>query len=275
MPPLLFTLFFCCVYSGDQAQTKVALSLTLKPGYLYREIFAQKLMTTFNLDSCSQEMKDAMRDAGFVSNVPKTTQTLMESEMHCGKPQDDGMMRVRKRITRNTDSATAKALPVGTTFYGKAKNGGLPLFDSIDAQVPTGQKEIILSTIQKISTQIFLPDTVLSLGESYTQTMPVDIPIGGMNMKMIITQTYTLRGFSADTAGFDIKMKATIDVAGAPLPLTGGGGGVGHMTYDRKNNFTSDLKMDGTISMAIQQGDLNMKLAVNTIQSWHCIIGRE
>jgi len=30
-------------------------------------------------------------------------------------------------------------------------------------------------------------------------------------MKMSIAQTYTLRSVSADTAGFDIKMKASFD----------------------------------------------------------------
>jgi hypothetical protein len=270
-PTLLLTLFLSCLAAGIQAQTAIPFHVYVKPGTIYREKILQTVHTTFNLDSVPEAVRDAIQNAGAAN---KTIATYMEMETRSGKRQAGGMIPVTMKVVNDT-GATAAALPIGTTFYGHANPSGLPVFDSIDLKGQDGQKQAILGMIQKITGQVVLPDTVLKVGSSYTQVTPLVIPIGPMNMKMNIAQTYTLRSVSADTAGFDIKMKASFDGAGTDIPLTGGGDGWGHMVYDRKNNYPKDVELQMTMNVSVKQGEVNMKIVMQAGTSRHCTISPE
>jgi len=268
---LLFTLFLCCVAVSTQAQTTIPFHVYIKPGTVYREKIVQTMHMTFNLDSVPDAVRDAIQNAGAAK---KTMESYMEMETHSGKRQGDGTTPIRMQVINDT-GATAAALPIGTTFYGHAGSSGMPVFDSIDLKGQDEQKQAILSMIKKISGQVVLPDTVLAIGASYTQTMPLVIPMGPMSMKMNIAQTYTLKSVSADTAGFDIKMKASFEGAGTDIPLTGGGDGWGHMVYDRKNNYPTDMEMMLTMNIAVKQGEVNMKIVMQAGTSRHCTVRPE
>jgi hypothetical protein len=270
-PTTLLTLFLCCVAVSTQAQTAIPFHVYIKPGTIYREKILQTVHTTFNLDSVPEAVRDAIQNAGAAN---KTIVTYMEMETHSGKKQAGGMIPIRMRVVNDT-GATAAALPIGTTIYGHANSSGLPVFDSIDLKGQDEQKQAILAMIQKITGQVVLPDTALTIGSSYTQITPLVIPLGPMNMKMSIAQTYTLKTVSADTAGFEIKMKASFDGAGTDIPLTGGGDGWGHMVYDRKNNYPKDVELEMTMNVSVKQGEVNMKIVMQAGTSRHCTISPE
>jgi hypothetical protein len=268
---MLFALFLCCLAVGAQAQTAIPFHVYIKPGTIYREKILQTVHTTFNLDSVPEAVRDAIQSAGAGN---KTIATYMEMETRSGKRQAGGTMPITMKVVNDT-GATAAALPIGTTFYGHANSTGLPVFDSIDLKGQDEQKKVILDMMQKISGQVTVPDTALVIGASYTQITPLVIPIGPMSMKMSIAQTYTLRSVSADTAGFDIKMKASFDGASSDIPLTGGGDGWGHMVYDRKNNYPKDVELQMTMNVSVKQGEVNMKIVMQAGTTRHCTISPE
>jgi hypothetical protein len=175
----------------------------------------------------------------------------------------------------NDTGAIARDLPVGTIFYGHASSSGMQVIDSMDFKGLSEQKQQVLSMIEKLSGQVVLPDTALAIGSSYTQITPLAIPMGPVSMKMSIAQTYTLKSVSADTAGFDIKIKASFEGAAADIPVTGGGDGWGHMVYDRKNNYPKDLEMQMTMIVSVKQGEINMKIVMQTDVTRHCTISPE
>jgi hypothetical protein len=200
---------------------------------------------------------------------------LMESEMHCGKPDaGTGIMPVRMTVTKDTGEMIADALPVGTTFYGHVTPGKAPIFDSTDMKAGA-QIQAMLAAVKNVNIGIPLPDTTLSVGQTYTQVTPIDIPGGGMNMKMLMTQTYTLKGFSADTAGFDITIKGTLDAGGATMPITGTAEGEGHMVYDRNVNFFTGAQLNMKMTVVINQGGNVMHVVVDVNQLMHCDISKE
>ena len=270
-PTTLFALFLCSVALSVQAQTAIHFHVYIKPGTVYREKIVQTVHTTFNLDSVPEAVKDAIQSAGAAN---KTIVTYLEMETHSGKRQAGGTIPIMMKVVNDT-GAIAGTLPVGTTFYGHARSSGMPVFDSIDLKGLGEQRQQVLSMIVKLSGQVLLPDTALAIGASYTQITPLVIPIGPMSMKMSISQTYTLKSVSADTAGFDIKMKASFEGAGSDIPVTGGGDGWGHMVYDRKNNYPRDLEMKMTMNVAVKQGEVNMKIVMQTGTTRHCTISPE
>lgn len=274
-PLFLLTLSFCCCYFSLSAQNSITFHATMKTGTVYRQTMQMETTVALNYDSMSQELKDALKNNPNAPNTFKKIGMLMESEARCGK-QDavTGVMPVRMTVTRDTGAVIAEVLPVGTTFYGHVSPGKLPVFDSTDMKAGD-QMQTMLATIKNVSAGIAFPDTTMSVGQTYTQVIPIDLPGGGMNMKMLMTQAYTLKGFSADTAGFDIAIKGTLDMGGASLPITGTAEGGGHMVYDRNVNYFTVTQLDMKMKMAINQGGNVMHLVVDVNQLIHCAISKE
>jgi len=273
-PFFLLTLSFCCYFSLS-AQTSIAFHATMKTGSVYRQTMQSETTITLNYDSMSQELKDALKSNPEAGNTVKKLQILMESEMRCGKPDaGTGVMPVRMTVTKDTGAMIAEVLPVGTNFYGHVSPGKLPVFDSTDIKGGTEMKSM-LAAMKNISAGIAFPDTTLSVGQTYTQVIPIDMPGGGMNMKMLMTQAYTLKSFSADTAVFDIKIKGTLDLGGAEAPITGAAEGEGYMVYDRNVNYFTGTQLYMKMMLVINQGGNVMHLAIGVNQLIHCDISKE
>lgn len=271
----LITFSFCCCYFNLSAQNAIAFHATMKTGSVYRQTMQMDMNIALNYDSMSQELKEALKNNPNAPNTIKKMGMLMESETRCGK-QDagTGVMPVRMTVTKDTGAMIVDALPVGTTFYGHVTPGKAPIFDSTNMMA--GEKmQAMLAAVKNISVGIALPDTMLSVGQTYTQVIPIDMPGGGMNMKMLMTQAYTLKGFSADTAGFDIKIKGTLDMGGASMPITGTAEGDGHMVYDRNANYFTGTQLNMKMIMAINQAGNVMHVVIGINQLAHCDISKE
>ena len=274
-PLFLLTLSCCCCYFSLSAQTPIVFHATMKTGTVYRQTMQMDMNIALNYDSMSQELKDALKNNPNAPNTFKKMGMLMESDTRCGKPDaGTGVMPVRMTVTKDTGAMIADVLPVGTTFYGRVSPGKMPVFDSTDLKGGT-QMQTMLAMMKNISAGIAFPDTTLSVGQTYTQVIPIDMPGGGMNMKMLMTQAYTLKGFSADTAGFDIKIKGTLDLGGANLPITGTAEGEGHMIYDRNDNYFTGTQMYMKMIMVVNQGGNVMHMVIGMNQLVHCDIRKE
>ena len=144
----------------------------MKTGSVYRQTMQMDMNIALNYDSMSQELKEALKNNPNASNTIKKMGMLMESETRCGKPDaGTGVMPVRMTVTKDTGAMIVDALPVGTTFYGHVSPGKAPIFDSTDLKA--GEKmQAMLAAVKDISVGIALPDTTLSVGQTYTQCDP-------------------------------------------------------------------------------------------------------
>jgi hypothetical protein len=272
----LFLLTLCgCGYFGSYAQNSIVFHTMMKTGVVYRQTMQSETNIVLNYDSMGQEMKNALQNNPVMENMLKKQRMLVEAEARCGQPDaGTGIMPVRMKVTRDT-GIISQALPVGTTFFGHVSPGKLPVFDSTD-MAGGEQAQSMLAAMKNIGLQVSLPDTTMSVGQSYTQVTPIDLPTGaGMNLKMIMTQTYTLRDFSADTAGFDIKVTGVMDMSGGEVPVSGRAAGEGHLTYDRKNNYPTDSQLSLIMVMGISQGVYTVRMEVRSSQLSHCVISKE
>jgi hypothetical protein len=271
----LLTLSLCCYVA--EAQGPIAFHMYLKPATVYQETMQRTMKLSFNYDSADASIKQAMENNPQIATLSKPQANLMETAIHCGKVGAGGTMPVWMEVTQDTGAMVAAALPAGTMFYGKVHPGKLPEYDSVSAGVSGEQKEALLKVIQSVAAQIALPDTTLSVNQSYTQLMAIDIPAGPMQLKMNFTMIYTLRGYSADTAGFDIQVKGTLGIDGqsTPVPITGGAEGWGHLVYDRKGNYYQYMRTVMTMNMDMKQAGMGMTIAAHSDEARHCIVRPE
>ena len=110
----------------------------------------------------------------------------------------------------------------------------------------TAQQKIA-QMMNMVQHNVKFPDRPLHVGDSFTQDMPLGIPMGGNNMNMDSKVVYKLVNIADGKAYFDISqsMNMAIPVKGQTINLTGSG--VGKMVYDIKNSFPTQFKSNMTI----------------------------
>ncbi len=142
--------------------------------------------------------------------------------------------------------ATASAMNI----YGHVGADGKLMADSIGGNKMKDTSQQKISTMMNSFQQrVNFPDRPLHIGDTFTQDMPMGIPVGA-NIKMDAKTTYKLVNISNGNAFFDVtqSMNMAIPVKGQAINITGSG--MGKMVYDINNSFPTDFK-----------SNMNMKIA--------------
>ena len=121
------------------------------------------------------------------------------------------------------------------------------------------------------------PTKGLTVGQSWTQSLPMDLQQGNIKLKMNFKIKYTFLGFTTvektQTAvfktGLDMTMdKTTSSMMGMSMTLGGNGKGTGFLYFDAEAGKLekSDMEMIQNIDMSIQSpdGPQNLKMNMTT-----------
>ena len=134
-------------------------------------------------------------------------------------------------------------------------------------------KVALMKMIKNIQGNIEFPDKAMKVGDTFVQTIPMDIPILGANAKIIGKTTYKLIGIQDNKAYFDINMVMTMDMAGKGMTMDVTGGGDGKMVFDTINGYPTTVQnnMKMIYSFAMPQaksmkmdGKMNMLMDMKT-----------
>lgn len=152
-------------------------------------------------------------------------------------------------------------IPGGTTIYGHVISGETPRLDSINApKLDSIYKIDFLSSMQKVISQISLPEQKIRLGENFVREMPINIPVGKFNFNLKNTITYTLKKIENNKAYFDIIQVYSLDLKNTDLPLKAKGSGNGQIIYDIENTFYLYYELNSTINMEVSNKEINFKV---------------
>jgi hypothetical protein len=136
-------------------------------------------------------------------------------------------------------------------------------------------KNSLETSFSKMYEMVKFPNNRVGVGESFTQEIPMNIPVAGKQIEVMIKTLYKLRYVKKDQAFFvitqEVKMKTKYD----GISLNASGSGDGAMIFDMvSNNFVayrtdSKIKInmdvpspDGTIKM-IMDMDVESKQSTN------------
>ena len=163
-------------------------------------------------------------------------------------------------INGNKVPIPSDKLGAGTSIYGHVGADGKLKADSIGGSkmADTSEAHItqMMNTIQK---NINFPDHPMKIGDSFTQDMPLNIPIAGNSVAATAKATYKLLSISGGYANFDVNqsMDMTVTVKGVAVHLTGSG--AGKMVYSIKNNFATEYStlLNMTVTGSIKTLQIN------------------
>lgn len=152
-------------------------------------------------------------------------------------------------------------IPRGTTLYGHVVNDETPKLDSINApKLDSIYKINFLSTMQKVISQVSLPEKKVSLGQSFTREMPITVPVGKFTIYLTNTITYTLKKIKGKKAYFDIVQDYTVNSNKTLISLKANGSGTGQIVYDIENTYYLFYELNSKINMEITSEEMNFKM---------------
>ncbi len=253
----------CLSFTQLKAQDGVVFKVKYLPNHNYQASIkvGVKLNLTIAGDSSILSKLSSM---GITQPVQADAELGMGGNMKTGAMESDKSfpLNIDYKINNISVSASGKQLPIPPKVTemdikvtahvgqdGKFKIDsamGKKIVDTTEKQMK--QMKQMMDLVQK---QIQFPDKPMKPGDSFTQGMPMNIPISaGNNMQMNAGVTYKLVSISDGKAYFDMVPNFSMDFKMKEVSVSFSGTGTGKMVYSIKDNFP--LSKEGTVNMVIK-----------------------
>jgi len=266
-----FVTGFGCLFilSFGFSQDAIHFTMGLLPNNRYDQSVTQKIRIELNLDSSTAVMIAKMEANGVKNPTVQEQETSMVATTISGSlNKQTGKIPVTMTIIKS-DENLARVLTPETKFHGTSRLNEMPAYDSISGiTLQENQKQQMLKAMSSLS-QINLPNRSLAPGQSDTLHTPINIPVGGVTLKMDYITIYHLKSIREKTALFDVEANFVLNMEVKDLPIAGYGSGAGSMEYDLEKHYPAVYKLKYKIIMRIAREGLvlhmNMISDLNSI----------
>lgn len=161
---------------------------------------------------------------------------------------------------------------LGQVIYGRCDADGKMQVDSVKGGSATDEtKKVLADMVNKMQAQVKFPEKAMSVGETFTQDMPMAIPAMGLNMKMNSKTAYKLTAIKGNLAYFDTNLNMNFGIDGTKNvgKTTGSGGGKGSLIYNIVENtctvMNSTMNMKYTMTMGDKTMPVNMSIKTEVL----------
>lgn len=261
MKKLVYLALLLIAFKAD-AQKGVVFKIKYLPNRTYNGVTSMTLNCRVNL-SGNDTVISKLQQQGITVPVTADLSVKIKGNIKTGSMEGNGTFPMTANI--NFDdmdvNVNGKHIPVPmdkikttSTVYGHVNIDGKLRADSVGGQkLADTTAEKISQTMEMIQKSIKFPDHPMKPGETFTQDMPMNLPIAGNKMNLDSKVIYKLARIEGGNAYFDVQqsMDFSLPVEGKTLNLSGGG--TGKMVYSIKDHFATnyetnmDLKFTGEI----------------------------
>ena len=173
-----------------------------------------------------------------------------------------------KMKMNGTEMNTPSANINGKSISGECDAAGNLHVDTVGLNVDPKINASVMEMMNKMQKQIKFPDKPLAIGESFTQEIPLNMPITGMNMDLKMKTSYTLTAIKEGKGYFDMVVTMNFgmdaDRTGANVNGKGTAKGTGKVVFDIAQHYPvsmiSDIDMDLVMSVNPQKINMKMKM---------------
>lgn len=278
-----FLIMAGCVF----AQQAVVFKLKYIPNQKYTTSINMKMDMTLDMQADEATMSK-VKSGGMTLPMVFKMDTQMESEMITGAmnktaatfPLTISYKDISSHQTLNNQELPQQASPlIGQQITGACDINGKLKLDSIPATDPNSKiKSMIATMLNKLFEQMKFPDKPMNIGDTFTQNVPMDIPLPGFKANFNITILYKLIAINNGTADFDIDQTAAFSfdpnqtTTKPGMKGTGSGSGAGKLKFDIAKNILTDMQTDLLLSFNMTIDKMTLSGSAKSVQTQHTSI---
>jgi hypothetical protein len=277
MKKYLFVSFLILSASFAMAQDGIMFKIKFLPSHTYLIATNVSAVVTTDL-SANKDLAEKLASKGITQPLVASAQFDNKTTATTGALSADNsfpITMVKGAMPNITVAINGKQIPIPTPkgveikFYGHVDADGKLNLDSVGGKkLDDSTAAPIKKMMNSMMGAINFPEHPIKVGESFTQTVPFNLPMANKGMAMSIKVTYKLTSISGDNAYFDIAqvLDMQLDLKGVNVSLTGNGSG--KMVYDTKNNYPTSSNGDIKMFITVKSDKINAvataKISTNT-----------
>jgi len=265
-----------------KAQKEVLFKMKYLPKHSYNSDMKMDMNMEMNISGDTAIMNDIKKSGQafpIIMQMQSTSKMNVKTGMISSTNDIPLTMSVTSLSAKMTMNGKAMDTPMPSniqTMYGKFTKEGKMTIDSVAGSKMTDSvKEAFMKMLQGMQGNIVFPDKKMKIGDTFYQSIPMNIPIMGSDSKMLSKTTYKLIAVENNKAYFDIKMDMTMDLGGNKgMTMDMMGGGDGKMIFDTVSGYPTtiqnNIKVNYKFAMPQAQnmtmnGKMNMLMDMQTV----------
>ncbi len=255
------------------AQKSVTFKMKYLPNHNYDMAMNMAMNFKVNL-SGNDDIISKLESQGITQPLNADVKMDMGGNTKTGNAAADGTFPMTMNIKLNNVSVqlSGKDIPIptdkiktNTTIYGHSDVNGKLKADSVTGSVKDTASKKIAQLMNSIQNKIKFPDHPLKVGDTFTQDLPLNIPMSqSSDSEAAVKAVYKLVSIANGNAVFEVTQTVDMKLNIQQATLTIAGTGAGTVTYSIKNSFPTDykskldLKIDGQFSSLVIKGTATM-----------------
>ncbi len=146
----------------------------------------------------------------------------------------------------------------GQQITGLCNGEKMQLDTSNGKQLADSLKNVVVNSLNNIQAEIYFPPTALKIGDTFTQDVPIAVPLSGMATQVNTHLVYKLIAIQNKTALFDISQSINYKVTTPQGDTNITGSGDGKLFFDIGNSFLKLYQTNLSLSYQMPMGKLTM-----------------
>ena len=282
MKKIFLIAFICLSFTQLWAQQGVVFKIRYLPNRNYQSNISVDMKVNATVTG-DQQIIDKLKEQGITQPVNANLSIALNGIMKTGALASDKSIPVNMDYKINNISVTAngnqipippKATEKDIRMVGHISEDWKIKLDSADGKaVADTAKQKMQQMMNMLQKQIQFPDKPLKPGDSFTQSLPMNIPVKeGNNIKVDAGVTYKLVSIADGKAYFDLIPNFSMNVQVGKVSVDMSGIGTGKMVYSIKDSFP--LSKEGNINMKIKvtSSKINVDGTALVTSKYDCVI---
>jgi hypothetical protein len=261
------------MYVRAQESTVYKIKYLPNKNYQMSMKMGMKLTGTISGDTA---VINKLKSSGITQPVNVSMDFGLNANMKSGSVGSDGSfpLVVQYKIDHINVSLSGKQIPIppkisetNLRMVGRVGSDGIFTIDSVAGKKANDstQKQMkqMMGLFQK---QVQFPNKALKPGDTFTQTVPFNLPVGkngGGDVHINYSTTYKVTDISGGKAYFDVTPTFSLDFSMQKAKASISGTGTGKMVYSIKDNFP--ISHDGDFNMTIKVDADKVKVDGNAV----------
>jgi len=265
MKKLIYIFLLLSVFKA-RAQDGILFKIKYMPGYSYQMSSAIKFKINPSL-SGDTAIINKIKAQGIQQPINLDIGMDVKSSVNTGKLNANKSFPITfikgDAEINGTINGTVIPIPAhpsnGSKIYAHSLEDGTYRVDSVSGStLKDTSTKFISQMINSIQHQVKFPEHPLKVGDSFTQEIPLNLPISANSISIKIKVIYKLISVSDGNAYFDMSQDLNMALTIKNVIVNLSGTGSGKMTYNIKNHFPSRYESELNINLKGSVDKLNI-----------------